>query len=70
MKFDILSVLPTDLIYLTVDTTCHQKIPCLVIVRKGFTFLNNRESINNAKWHEKSKFTKKTEHYFEKRITS
>ena len=52
LKFDILSILPTDLAYLFLDTACHERIPCSVIVRinrllridRMFEFFDKTES--------------------------
>ena len=52
LKFDILSILPTDLAYLLLDTTCHERIPCSVILRinrllridRMFEFFDKTES--------------------------
>ena len=33
LKFDIISILPTDFIYFFFESKCHERIPCPVIVR-------------------------------------
>ena len=40
--FDVLSILPTDLIYLFIDTKCYKHVPCPVIVRLNRVFRLDR----------------------------
>lgn len=37
-KLDILSLLPTDLLYIMIGTSCENKVPCGVIVRMNRLF--------------------------------
>lgn len=37
-KLDLLSLLPTDILYITIGTSCNNRVPCAVIVRVNRLF--------------------------------